>query len=220
VCIFASCAVAKSLCSQNCLSTSTLSICRWFVPTWGQWNNTKFTLNRDNIDGTSGVVCTNKEHDQDSTHLLTFSPQWSGHGTSVKRHIFSLWLSSFRLLKTIPHPHTTSAIGHVAVWASISLRLTAMRHCLQLIWISWQIFKWSFAECKGNFALHHLHCPSTILRKLLAKWFLQKVSTGSRHFSHFTCFPEFSDLKMFTQNPQKVCPHGITNSASNNGFLL
>lgn len=168
----------------------------------------------------SRVVCSQVEHDKDWTHLLTFFPQWSGQGTSVKQHVVSLRLSLFALLKTIPHPHTTSAIRHATFWASLSLHFTAMWHCLQLISISWQISIWSLAECKGNVPLHHLHCPSTILRKLLAKWFLQKASTGSRHFSHFICFPEFSDLKMLIPNPQKVCPHGITNSVSNNGFLL
>jgi len=166
------------------------------------------------------VVCSKIKHDKDWTHLLTFFPQWSGQGTSVKQHVVSLWLSSSALLKTIPHPHTTSAIRHVALWASLSLRFTAMRHCWQFFSISWQISRWSFAECNGNVPLHQLHWPSTILKKLFANWFLQKACTGFRHFSHLICCPEFCDLKTLTQKPQKVCPHGITNSASNNGFLL
>lgn len=158
------------------------------------------------------MVCSKIKHDKDWTHLLTFSPQLSGQGTSVKQHVVSLWLSSFALLKMIPHPHTTSAIGHIALWASLSLRFTAMRQFPGKL-IGDLLPNVTGMSPYTNYIDHQPYSKNCLPigshRRLAQGLDISRI-----------CCPGFCDLKTLTQKPQKVCPYGITNSASNNGFLL
>ena len=95
-----------------------------------------------------------------------------------------------------------------------------MRHCSHSVSSSPQHLTWSLAMFKGKRWWHQIHSPSTMASMLFAKRFWQKATTDCRHIWHAMLSSTLMVRKLFTQNPQKLCPQGVAISASNKGFLL
>lgn len=144
----------------------------------------------------------------------------SGHSISCRAHEFLLCSSASALFNKTPHSHWMSAIRHSSLWLFRFALLTAAWHREHSVSSSPQHLTWSFAVFRGKRWWHHIHSPSTMASMLFAKRFWQKTTTDCRHIWQVIFPPPLVAWKVSTQNPQKLCPHGVAIWASNKGFLL
>ena len=146
------------------------------------------------------------------------SPHFSGQGSSRKGHVVATWLSWSFLLIVKPQAQTTSPNGQPSMCCWRSFLLTGWRQKLQSTGNNTHRRTWSFALSSVNFSWQYTHLPSSLSKTEFANRFLQNPVTFVPHFWHVLSVPCVWNL--FTQNPQKLCPHGVAISASKKRLSL